>query len=111
VIAEGCDSYLASDGSRQPLTDSVRDEVAGHIATMAGRGLRTLGLATVEVDDVGTVAGLEDAPAPEMRMTLVAVIGIRDPPREASSPSPPLHTWYLDDSPSTWMVVLYTTAT
>jgi P-type Ca2+ transporter type 2C len=111
VIAEGCDSYLASDGSRQPLTDSVREEVAGHIATMAGRGLRTLGLAVADVDDVGGVAGLEDAPAPEMRMTLVAVIGIRDPPREASSPSPPLHTWYLDDSPSTWMVVLYTTAT
>jgi magnesium-transporting ATPase (P-type) len=82
VIAEGCDSYLASDGSRQPLTDSVREEVAGHIATMAGRGLRTLGLAVADVDDVGGVAGLEDAPAPDMRMTLVAVIGIRDPPRE-----------------------------
>ena len=84
IVAAACDWYLAPDGSRQPLVDAVREEVAAHIAAMAGRGLRTLGLAVCDVDDVTAMAGQEDAPAPGMSMTLVAVIGIRDPPREVS---------------------------
>jgi len=82
LVAALCSSYLAKDGSRQPLDANMMEEIMQHISGMAGHGLRTIAVAFCDVDDVEAVRGLEDAPTPEMALTFIGVLGIRDPPRE-----------------------------
>ncbi len=65
----------------------MQREITEHIEGMAGHGLRTIGAAFSDVADVDAVRLLEDAPTPEMALTIIAVLGIRDPPREASTPA------------------------
>jgi len=60
----------------------MQKEIMEHIEGMAGHGLRTIGIAFSDIEDVEVVRQLEDAPPAEMRMTFIAVLGIRDPPRE-----------------------------
>ncbi len=86
IVAATCSSYLAKDGSRQELDAAMQKEIMEHIEGMAGHGLRTIGIAFSDIEDVEVVRQLEDAPPAEMRMTFIAVLGIRDPPREASPP-------------------------
>jgi magnesium-transporting ATPase (P-type) len=69
----------------QDLDDSVREEIIEHMETMAGEGLRTIGLAYHDVADVEAVRLLEDAPTDDMRMTFIALVGIRDPPRKVAA--------------------------
>ena len=64
------------------LGAQIRAEVDRHLAAMAGDGLRTIALALAEVNDVESAAALSDPPPEGMPLQLIAVIGIRDPPRK-----------------------------
>jgi magnesium-transporting ATPase (P-type) len=71
-----CNSvYL--DGSKQPLTDDVRNSILGHLDSFAGEGLRVLGLAYKEVDkkDIYSPDEVENG------LTFAGLTGMMDPPR------------------------------
>lgn len=71
-----CNSvYL--DGSKQPLTDDVRNSILGHLDSFAGEGLRVLGLAYKEVDEKDIYSPDEV----ESGLTFAGLTGMMDPPR------------------------------
>ena len=83
ALLAACAAYVAHDGSALPLDGALRGEVEQHVAAMAGEGLRTIALAYADVEDVAAAAAALGEPALEgLRLRLVAVIGIRDPPRK-----------------------------
>ena len=78
VLARSAEVVWA-DGSKRPITDELRAELTRTITGMASRGLRTLCLAMRDVDptqheDLSTSA-------PESELTLLCVVGIKDPVR------------------------------
>ncbi len=85
IIAEMCHSYLANDGTTQPIDAQMRGEIMAQITTMASAGLRTIGIAYCPVSNLDATKALEDAPAQDMAMVFIGLVGIRDPPRKVSS--------------------------
>ena len=85
ALLDASRTYVAHDGSELLLGAQIRAEVDRHLAAMAGDGLRTIALALAEVNDVESAAALSDPPPEGMPLQLIAVIGIRDPPRKVMS--------------------------
>jgi magnesium-transporting ATPase (P-type) len=91
VLAE-CSHYIASDGSRQQLTDSKEKQIKDIIVNYASKALRTIGVAYRDIGrtDFGEVkhdspshdtTGLKDAEKKQSSddgLTLIAVLGIYD---------------------------------
>jgi magnesium-transporting ATPase (P-type) len=88
IIAEMCNSYLANDGTTQAISPQMREEIMQQITTMASSGLRTIGIAYCPVSNLEAAKALEDAPGPDMAMVFIGLVGIRDPPRKATTPLP-----------------------
>mmetsp|Transcript_16551 Transcript_16551/g.20923 ORF Transcript_16551/g.20923 Transcript_16551/m.20923 type:complete len:227 (-) Transcript_16551:1510-2190(-) len=91
VLAE-CSHYIASDGSRQQLTDSKEKQIKDIIVNYASKALRTIGFAYRDIGrtDFGGVkhdspshdtTGIKDAEKKQSSddgLTLIAVLGIYD---------------------------------
>jgi len=86
IVLGLCTNVMLADGSIKELTaDDVREGMAG-IMEMATRGLRTLCIAYREVDhDPEDAAFWEEAP--ERDLTLLALVGIKDPIRPETAPA------------------------
>ncbi|MFF1296293.1 MULTISPECIES: cation-translocating P-type ATPase [unclassified Streptomyces] len=69
-------AHVRSDGAELPLTDELRRAVADANDSMAGRGLRVLGIAVRPV----TTAPADAAQA-ESGLTFLGLVGMLDPPR------------------------------
>jgi magnesium-transporting ATPase (P-type) len=83
IIAAMCTSYLAHDGSRKAIDSHMRAEMMSQITTMASAGLRTIAIAFCPVANLEEAKALKEAPGPDMAMIVIAIVGIRDPPRKA----------------------------
>ena len=84
IIAEMCNSYLANDGTTQTIDAQMRGEITAQITAMASAGLRTISIAYCPVSNLDATMALEDAPAQDMAMIFIGLVGIRDPPRKVS---------------------------
>mmetsp|Transcript_23162 Transcript_23162/g.59344 ORF Transcript_23162/g.59344 Transcript_23162/m.59344 type:complete len:1051 (-) Transcript_23162:502-3654(-) len=83
IILARCKGTLTDAGQHAELTPALRTELEELITSMASRGLRTLAVASRDVDeDIGTAClGTGDIAQLEEGLTLVAVLGIKDPVR------------------------------
>lgn len=81
VLLARCASVMAADGVAEPLDDAGRARVLAQVQELGGRGLRTLASATTLLPE--SAAGLEPDEVARVLtdLTLVAVVGITDPPR------------------------------
>jgi Ca2+-transporting ATPase len=70
-----CTQIFRRGGGVRGLTDNDRKEIAGHNAEMARRGLRVLGSAYRDIDEVGSVETVE------RELVFVGLVGMYDPPR------------------------------
>jgi len=80
IVINICSSQLNAQGVAVPLTEEGRQETTRKVDEMASRGLRTLLLCMVDVDHAGDDE-LFWTEAPERDMTLIGVVGIKDPVR------------------------------
>ena len=75
VVLERCTRALGLDGHRD-LSEPSRSKLKEESEKMAARGIRTLALATRELEDVGDDLELE-----ERDLTFLGLVGLRDPVR------------------------------
>mmetsp|Transcript_58777 Transcript_58777/g.120242 ORF Transcript_58777/g.120242 Transcript_58777/m.120242 type:complete len:1033 (-) Transcript_58777:399-3497(-) len=80
IILELCTSYIASDGIVKPIGEAERQTMSQHIVSMASQGLRTICIAYRDVTDPDAVAKEDDPP--EVEMTCIGIVGIKDPLRK-----------------------------
>ena len=73
VILEHC-RYIYRDGQEQELNTSEREKILALVQTMAGNGLRVLGMAYKQIS--------QSAETMEKDMVFVGLVGMIDPPRE-----------------------------
>jgi len=73
-------AHEQAGGTRVPLTDARRKEIAGDLGTLAGEALRTLGVAWREVPDG---APLDEES--ERELVWLGFVGLHDPPRPEAS--------------------------
>jgi Ca2+-transporting ATPase len=84
LVLSQCETYLALDGSRQPMTD-VRQAITGQLRSAAGDAMRTLAFACAEfpadfpLDDDGIDARRAEI---ERGLVFLGFVAIRDPLRE-----------------------------
>jgi P-type Ca2+ transporter type 2C len=84
LVLSQCETYLALDGSRQPLTD-VREAITGQLRAAAHDAMRTLAFACAELqadfpmDDDGIDARRAEI---ERGLVFLGFVAIRDPLRE-----------------------------
>lgn len=82
IVVKLCTKMMKTDGGVVPLAPADMDAVENAIKAMASTGLRTLCIAYTDLD--GTLAsgalGDEDDP-PEESLTLLGIVGIKDPIR------------------------------
>lgn len=86
IVLKDCTSYLAPDGSIQPMTESKRKEMEATISRYAAQALRCVALAhRSDVDKMGVnpaaMTAEECADKCEGELTLDALVGIVDPLR------------------------------
>jgi len=83
IIMDRCTSKLEPDNSTSPLQDNEKRQYMQLIDEMAGEGLRTLSIAYRDFDvfDIGAYSEDADHEPPEMKLTLIAIVGIEDPVR------------------------------
>eukprot|EP00873_Tetraselmis_striata_P037774 jgi/Tetstr1/458038/TSEL_044546.t1 len=81
IVLQRCVSYMDTAGKEAPLSAQLRDKLLNDVVTeMAARGLRTLCLA--RADFPAGEAADTFAEAPERDLTLLAIVGIKDPVRK-----------------------------
>jgi Ca2+-transporting ATPase len=81
VVLDDCDKYYETDGSVTVMTSAKRQEFHHLIADIASQGSRTIAIASAAMPSSEFP---KDAPAPgTLKMTLLAILGIQDPIREA----------------------------
>ncbi|KAE8242767.1 hypothetical protein A4X13_0g7019 [Tilletia indica] len=84
-IIERSTNILSADGSTVKLTSAIRSQIQEQILTYARRGLRCLALAVAEDVSADPASYSADSSAEyvrfEQNLTLVGVVGMRDPPR------------------------------
>ncbi|EGG23082.1 hypothetical protein DFA_05212 [Cavenderia fasciculata] len=78
-ILEACDSYLDADGNIQPLGADAKEVYEKAIFGFASDTLRTIGLAYKDYKKAEY--DYEEADEPNFGLTLVGILGIRDPLR------------------------------
>lgn len=76
-----CSRYLNSDGSTSVMTDEKQKHFIGVIEGLAKTGLRTLGIAYRALDR-STEAYWHDREVMEKDLTLIGIVGIKDPLRK-----------------------------
>jgi len=81
IIVGICTRYLNSDGSTSQMTDEKQKHFIGIIETLAKTGLRTLGIAYRPLDR-STEGDWHDRELMEKDLTLVGIVGIKDPLRK-----------------------------
>lgn len=83
MIVEDCDHFLCVDTSTCPITMDEKIHLMDVIEGMAAESLRCIALGYQEVEgrDVPTKEHLETWKVPEGALTLLAIIGIKDPCR------------------------------
>ncbi|KAI0360249.1 calcium ATPase transmembrane domain M-containing protein [Trametes cingulata] len=87
VLFRKCTSVLKADGMEVPMTPNVRSAIFGLQERWSGEGQRVLALCRRSLSEVGIepdMSGndLEELMYAQMRgLTLVGLVGIRDPPR------------------------------
>lgn len=83
IILRRCTSFINENGETIELDEEKKEEYLQLIESMASNGLRTLCMAyrDFKVFDVSGEYDEDDEP-PEMKLTLIALVGIADPVRE-----------------------------
>jgi len=85
VVIKLCDSYAAADGSTVMFAPGEQILIQDRIESMAKRGLRTLLLAYRDIDRAGPDVDKDFwEEAPEHHLTLLGIVGIKDPIRPES---------------------------
>eukprot|EP00227_Mantoniella_beaufortii_P012466 CAMPEP_0197604122 /NCGR_PEP_ID=MMETSP1326-20131121/40572_1 /TAXON_ID=1155430 /ORGANISM="Genus nov. species nov., Strain RCC2288" /LENGTH=1101 /DNA_ID=CAMNT_0043171735 /DNA_START=206 /DNA_END=3511 /DNA_ORIENTATION=+ len=80
IVVKLCTKMMKTDGSVAPLTPADLEAAEAAIKSMAMQGLRTLCIAYVDL--ANTAPGeLKEDEAPEENLTLLGVVGIKDPIR------------------------------
>ena len=79
IVVRLCDKVMRPDGTVEPLAESELKEAESAIVAMAKRGLRTLCIAYSDLPYPADQL-TDDAP-PEESLTLLGVVGIKDPIR------------------------------
>mmetsp|Transcript_4289 Transcript_4289/g.13717 ORF Transcript_4289/g.13717 Transcript_4289/m.13717 type:complete len:995 (+) Transcript_4289:117-3101(+) len=81
IVLDRCTAQMAEGGESRSLSNAEKAAVADRITAMATSGLRTLAITYRDLSEVA-VAGMDlDAAPPEDDLTLIAVVGIKDPLR------------------------------
>ena len=80
IVVRRCVSAWTPGGGSEPLTDADRAALLDQVTSMAATGLRTIGLAHRDLSAKEVAGGAPETP-PEDALTLVAVVGIKDPVR------------------------------
>jgi Ca2+-transporting ATPase len=73
-----CIAYTTAAGITAPLTEELRSAILDEVGNFASRALRTLLIATREIDEH---TDLTDADAVECNLVILAIVGIADPLR------------------------------
>jgi len=83
IVVERCVSYFDENGVITSLNPSKKEEILQYVTEMAARGLRTIGLAYTDFpsEDPSRPETFFDN-APDNNLTLMAVVGIKDPVRK-----------------------------
>ncbi|MEM3957696.1 MAG: HAD-IC family P-type ATPase [Thermoproteota archaeon] len=79
TILEMCSEYL-EDGERRKLSEEKKEEVLEVSRSMAGRALRVLAVAFLEISD-GELKRVKANIRVEPRMVFIGLVGMMDPPR------------------------------
>jgi len=77
IVLDACTTVL-EDGSTIPLDETARTEIVARAETMAGEGVRVLGVASKADADLATV---------EENMTFLGLVGLLDPSRPEAAAS------------------------
>ena len=80
IVVRRCVAAWGPGGKAVPLTDADRTALHDKVTAMAATGLRTIGLAFRDMT-ARELAGGPPEKAPEEALTLVGVVGIKDPVR------------------------------
>jgi calcium-translocating P-type ATPase len=81
ILLNYCTHYFDASGKRAPLTEEVRALTHRSIDAMANSGLRTLLIADRDFPDAVAERDFPEAEMPLEGITMVAVVGIKDPLR------------------------------
>ena len=77
-------SFLDEDGSVQTLDEKTKQALMNDVTGLSSEGLTAVGIAYCDIDDVANTKDISNLPTQEMKMTLVATLGLQDPPRKVS---------------------------
>ena len=78
IVLDRCLNYMDGNGAITPMPNSLKKKLLNEVVTeMATRGLRTLCIAYADIPD-----GPAPDEAPEKDLTLMAIVGIKDPVRK-----------------------------
>jgi len=80
IIVDICSQYIGDDMVVRPMDDAKKGEMLAHITSMASQGLRTIAIAYRDVTNVEECVAADDAP--EVELTCVGIVGIKDPLRK-----------------------------
>eukprot|EP00732_Lithocolla_globosa_P001643 Lithocolla_globosa_v1_NODE_856_length_3177_cov_20.386611.p1 type:complete len:999 gc:universal NODE_856_length_3177_cov_20.386611:3080-84(-) len=81
IVLNHCSAYVKSDGSRQPMTESVRQETDEVILKFANDALRTICLAYRDIEASEYDKDKYSSESPESDLVMVGIVGIQDPLR------------------------------
>ena len=78
IVLDRCVSYFNENGTVVDLSDSKKAEILEYVTEMAGKGLRTIGLAYTDfpAEDPSRPATFFDN-APDNNLILMAIVGIK----------------------------------
>eukprot|EP01028_Stygiella_incarcerata_P011818 TRINITY_DN690_c0_g1_i1.p1 TRINITY_DN690_c0_g1~~TRINITY_DN690_c0_g1_i1.p1 ORF type:complete len:629 (+),score=157.29 TRINITY_DN690_c0_g1_i1:1464-3350(+) len=82
IVLSMCSHYASESGVELPMSDEKRAELNTVIEDMARRGLRTICLARRDFSEDGGDAWEDMENTPEVDMTVMAIVGIKDPLRK-----------------------------
>jgi P-type Ca2+ transporter type 2A len=84
-VLERCTSVLVQSGDTIPLTSTLRKSIIARTEKYTAKGLRTLAMAYVNVQDIDSAHYLSESTHDyarfEQNLTFVSVVGMLDPPR------------------------------
>ena len=80
IVVRRCVAAWTPGGGSEPLTDADRTALLDQVTALAATGLRTIGLAHRDLTAKEMAGGAPETP-PEDALTLVAIVGIKDPVR------------------------------
>mmetsp|Transcript_25699 Transcript_25699/g.71910 ORF Transcript_25699/g.71910 Transcript_25699/m.71910 type:complete len:1007 (+) Transcript_25699:267-3287(+) len=81
IVLGRCVNYMDGDGAITPMPNSLRQKLLNEVVTeMAMRGLRTLCITYADFPSNTPASTFEEAP--ERDLTLMAIVGIKDPVRK-----------------------------